>query len=59
MIASAAAKGEVLSGLLYVDPDASDLHANLKTYDKAFNTLGAKELCPGSGVLEKINSTLR
>ena len=59
MISSAAAKGEVLTGLLYVNPESQDLHAHLKTYDAAFNTLGAKELCPGSGMLEKINAALR
>ena len=59
MIASAAAKGEVLTGLLYVNPDSEDLHAHLNTSPTAFNTLGAKELCPGSGMLEKINASLR
>jgi 2-oxoglutarate ferredoxin oxidoreductase subunit beta len=54
-----AAKGEVLTGLLYVNPESEDLHAHLNTYEPAFNTLGAKELCPGSGMLEKINAALR
>jgi 2-oxoglutarate/2-oxoacid ferredoxin oxidoreductase subunit beta len=58
-IAQAAAKGEVLTGLLYVKPDSEDLHAHLGTYDAPFNTLGEKELCPGSGMLEKINAGLR
>ena len=51
-----AAKGEVLTGLLYVNPDSEDLHAHLNTLPTAFNTLGAKELCPGSGMLEKIKA---
>ena len=59
MIASAAVKGEVLTGLLYLAPDAEDLHAHLNTYDTAFNTLDAKDLCPGAGMLEKINAALR
>ena len=59
MIASAAAKGEVLTGLLYLAPDAEDLHAHLNTFPAAFNKLGEKELCPGSAMLEKINSALR
>jgi 2-oxoglutarate ferredoxin oxidoreductase subunit beta len=58
-IARAAEKGEVLTGLLYVAPDAGDLHENLNTYEAAFNTLGEKELCPGAGMLEKINAGLR
>src|SRR5512147_2541173 len=59
MIASAAVKGEVLTGLLYLAPDAEDLHVHLNTYETAFNTLGEKELCPGSAMLEKINAGLR
>ncbi len=58
-IAQAHAKGEVLTGLLYVSPDAEDLHAHLNTYEMAFNKLGEKDLCPGAGMLEKINAALR
>jgi len=59
MIASAAHKGEVLTGLLYVAPDAEDLHGHLNTYDTPFNKLGEKDLCPGSAMLDKINAALR
>jgi 2-oxoglutarate ferredoxin oxidoreductase subunit beta len=59
MIASAAFKGEVLTGLLYLAPDAEDLHAHLNTYEKPFNRLEAKDLCPGSAMLHKINAGLR
>jgi 2-oxoglutarate ferredoxin oxidoreductase subunit beta len=59
MIASAAAKGEVLTGLLYLAPDAEDLHAHLNTYAAPFNRLEAKDLCPGSAMLDKINAALR
>jgi 2-oxoglutarate ferredoxin oxidoreductase subunit beta len=59
-IARAAEKGEVLTGLLYVSPDAEDLHAHLNTYDaKPFNQLGESDLCPGSATLDKINAALR
>ena len=58
-IAQAAEKGEVLTGLLYLAPDAEDLHSHLNTYDAAFNKLGEKELCPGAGMLERINAGLR
>jgi 2-oxoglutarate ferredoxin oxidoreductase subunit beta len=58
-IARHMAKGEVLTGLLYVEPDAEDLHQHLNTYEAAFNTLTEKDLCPGSAVLEKINASLR
>jgi len=59
MIASAAAKGEVLTGLLFVDPSSEDLHAHLNTYASPFNKLEAKDLCPGSAMLDKINAALR
>jgi 2-oxoglutarate ferredoxin oxidoreductase subunit beta len=58
-VARAADKGEVLTGLLYLAPDAEDLHAHLNTIDKPFNKLGEKDLCPGSAMLEKINAALR
>jgi 2-oxoglutarate ferredoxin oxidoreductase subunit beta len=54
-----AAKGQVVTGLLYVDPDAEDLHAHLDTVATPLNTLEAKQLCPGTSALEKINASLR
>jgi len=53
------AKGEVVTGLLYVDPEAGDLHEHLKTTETPFNQLTARQLCPGSAVLEKMNASLR
>ncbi len=53
------ARGEVVTGLLYVDPAARDLHQHLSTIETPFNVLGERELCPGSGTLEKINASLR
>jgi 2-oxoglutarate/2-oxoacid ferredoxin oxidoreductase subunit beta len=58
-IARAAEKGEVLTGLLYLAPDAEDLHAHLNTYEVPFNRLAENDLCPGGGMLEKINAGLR
>jgi 2-oxoglutarate ferredoxin oxidoreductase subunit beta len=52
-------RGEVVTGLLYVDPLATDVHTALNTTAKPLNTLGAGELCPGGSVLEKINASLR
>src|SRR6188472_776999 len=54
-----AAKGQIVTGLLYVDPDAEDMHAHLDTVETPLNTLEAKELCPGSSALDKINASLR
>jgi 2-oxoglutarate ferredoxin oxidoreductase subunit beta len=54
-----AAKGEVVTGLLYVQPDSSDLHQNLNTVETPLNQLTERELCPGSVALERINASLR
>jgi 2-oxoglutarate ferredoxin oxidoreductase subunit beta len=54
-----AAKGEVVTGLLYIDPNAVDLHEHLNTVETPLNQLGARELCPGSVALERINASLR
>ncbi len=53
------AAGEVVTGLLYVEPDPEDLHKHLNTVKAPLNTLEAKELSPGSAALEKINASLR
>jgi len=53
------ADGEIVTGLLYVDPDAGDLHAALNTVETPLNQLGARELIPGATALEKFNATLR
>ena len=54
-----AAKGQIVTGLLYVEREAQDLHGHLNTVAEPLNALGEKELCPGSKVLEKINAGLR
>ncbi len=53
------AAGEVVTGLLYVDPDSHDLHDHLNTVAEPLNALGEAELCPGSAALEKFNASLR
>jgi 2-oxoglutarate ferredoxin oxidoreductase subunit beta len=54
-----AAHGEVLTGLLYIDPLATDLHTALNTTGTPLNTLGPDKLCPGAATLAKINAGLR
>jgi 2-oxoglutarate ferredoxin oxidoreductase subunit beta len=56
---SHAARGEVVTGLLYVDPLATDLHLSMNTSERPLNALGPKELCPGNVALAKINAGLR
>lgn len=53
------AEGEVVTGLLYVDPDASDCHDILDTVQQPLNELGPAELCPGNAALEAINASYR
>ena len=53
------ARGELLTGLLYVDPDAGDLHDRLGTTPVPLNALDESALCPGSSALERINASLR
>jgi 2-oxoglutarate ferredoxin oxidoreductase subunit beta len=53
------AKGEVVTGLLYLNPDSSDLHVHLDTVAAPLNQLGVRELNPGRATLEKINASLR
>jgi 2-oxoglutarate ferredoxin oxidoreductase subunit beta len=53
------ARGQVVTGLLYVDPKARDLHDALNTVDAPLNTLVERDLVPGSAALEKINAGLR
>jgi 2-oxoglutarate/2-oxoacid ferredoxin oxidoreductase subunit beta len=54
-----AAQGEIVTGLLYLDPLATDLHVSLNTVDAPLHSLGRDVLCPGSALLEKINAGLR
>ncbi len=53
------AAGEIVTGLLYVDPAPEELHTHLNTVQVPLNTLGDGDLCPGSAALEKLNATLR
>ena len=54
-----AAKGQVVTGLLYVDPERRTCTPTSTRWDTPLNTLGAKDLCPGTAALEKINASLR
>jgi 2-oxoglutarate ferredoxin oxidoreductase subunit beta len=54
-----AAKGQVVTGLLYVDREPEDLHRHFDTVATPLNTLSEQELCPGAAALEKINASLQ
>ncbi len=53
------ALGEIVTGLLFLDPEARDLHENLGTVDAPLNSLGSRELTPGAAALAAINASLR
>jgi 2-oxoglutarate ferredoxin oxidoreductase subunit beta len=54
-----AAQGQIVTGLLYVEDDAEDLHIHCNTVETPLNQLGEAALCPGSAALDKINAGLR
>src|SRR5690554_2534840 len=53
------ARGEVVTGLLFIDPDADDLHGHIGTVGTPLNSLGPADLVPGAAALAKINAALR
>lgn len=55
----AKSRGEVLTGLFYIDTESKDMHALENTFHRPLNTLGPEELCPGSAVLDSINKGFR
>ena len=58
-LAGRQAAGEIVTGLLYVDPLAHDLHEALDTVEVPLNSLTEKELTPGQAALDRINAGLR
>jgi 2-oxoglutarate/2-oxoacid ferredoxin oxidoreductase subunit beta len=44
---------EVVTGLLFVEPDPRDMHELLDTVEKPLNRLGEAELCPGPEILAR------
>ena len=58
-LAERKAKGEIVTGLLFVAPDAGDLHVDLGTIETPLNQLDDTDLCPGNDVLQQINASFR
>ncbi len=54
-----AAEGELVTGLLYVEAGAHDLHTAQHTSRRPLNSLGRADLCPGAAALEKLNQAFR
>ncbi|HEY4066314.1 MAG TPA: 2-oxoacid:ferredoxin oxidoreductase subunit beta [Burkholderiaceae bacterium] len=57
-LAAHESRGEILTGLLYVEAEAEDLHAHLNTVATPLNRLGDAQLCPGAAALAAINAEL-
>jgi len=53
------AQDKVLTGILYIDPDANEIHKTMNTTDTPLRNLTEKELCPGGASLEAINNLHR
>lgn len=52
-------QGEILTGLLYMNPETNDLHHTINTSDRPLNVLAKDVLCPGSTGIAEINAELR
>jgi 2-oxoglutarate ferredoxin oxidoreductase subunit beta len=53
------ARGEVVTGLLYIDESAPDMHGVSGTIDRALVDIPFEELCPGSGALAELMDEYR
>jgi len=53
------AAGEIVTGLLYLDPEPKDMHSHLRTVDVPLNQLDEAALVPGQAALDRINAGLR
>lgn len=51
--------GEILTGLLFINEDAPDLHSLLNTVEVPLNSLAQSDLCPGAAALAEMNDSLR
>lgn len=58
-VQNAKVKNEILTGLLYINPNPVDLHSMINTSLKPLNSLTKEDLCPGSEVLKSINKDWR
>ena len=52
-------EGEVLTGLLYIQPDSSDLHEQNNTVAAPLTNLPFDTLCPGDAELQKLQARFR
>lgn len=53
------ARGEVVTGLLYIEKSGADMHAMNKTVERPLVDLPYSDLCPGSAALDELMSEYR
>jgi 2-oxoglutarate ferredoxin oxidoreductase subunit beta len=58
-VRAAQRRGEVLTGLLYLDPSSTDMHAMNNTVAKPLVDLPFESLCPGSAALDELMEEFR
>jgi 2-oxoglutarate ferredoxin oxidoreductase subunit beta len=51
--------GDIVTGLLYVDPSSADMHAMNNTVEGPLTDVPYAELCPGSAALEALMEDFR
>jgi 2-oxoglutarate/2-oxoacid ferredoxin oxidoreductase subunit beta len=54
-----AAREQILTGLLFVDPDSQDFHKTQRTVKQSLRDLDEEDLCPGNRALGAINASFR
>jgi 2-oxoglutarate ferredoxin oxidoreductase subunit beta len=52
-------RGEILTGLLFVDESGQDMHALAKTVKTPLSQLPFEQLCPGNAVLQQLQRAYR
>jgi 2-oxoglutarate ferredoxin oxidoreductase subunit beta len=52
-------KGDILTGLIYLDKNSRELHEVIQTSQRPLNELSEDDLCPGNRLLKNINAALR
>ena len=52
-------RGEVVTGLLYIDPKGADMHQRSGTAQKPLGRMNHEELCPGSAALKELQKVYR
>ncbi len=54
-----AARREVLTGILFIDPKSTDMHEQNRTIQQPLNELAFDQLCPGNAALQKLQDLYR